>query len=119
MAAVELPPLRASSCSPASNASGAANSAELLPPSGPVAAALHALLRENYKIEVPVLSMLGSLWCRISAQVYNCLEEYQRLAEAVVEVQQRGLAVPVAASQRQGGSRGAAGVAGWTATEDK
>lgn len=41
-----------------------------------------ALLFED-RIEVPVAAARGRLWLRISAQIYNELSDYERLAEAV------------------------------------
>ena len=83
MAAVQLPANLLSANGPSGSTAAAAISDS--------AAALHALLRQQYSIEVPVLAMLGALWVRISAQVYNSLAEYRRLAEAVLEVAARGL----------------------------
>ena len=36
-----------------------------------------------YPIQVPVACAEGKLWVRISAQIYNRPEEYERLATAV------------------------------------
>jgi isopenicillin-N epimerase len=47
---------------------------------------LHRLLGDRYAIEVPVFPWGGACWVRISAQVYNELEDYLRLAQAVREV---------------------------------
>jgi isopenicillin-N epimerase len=52
----------------------------------PVAAkAVHDRLWQKYHIEVPVMSLKQALWVRISAQIYNDLEDYERLAAAVAE----------------------------------
>ncbi len=40
-------------------------------------------LYEQHRIEVPFVDWAGSWWIRVSAQVYNRAEEYERLAEAV------------------------------------
>ncbi|MBW2256677.1 MAG: aminotransferase class V-fold PLP-dependent enzyme, partial [Deltaproteobacteria bacterium] len=47
---------------------------------------LHRLLRDRHAIEVPVFPWGGTCWIRISAQVYNELDDYRRLARAVHEV---------------------------------
>ncbi len=60
-----------------------------LPLSGttPEAAAhLHDRLIDEHAIEVPVLARGGCLWVRISAQVYNEIEDYTRLAQAVAKM---------------------------------
>ncbi len=44
---------------------------------------IHNLLWERHRIEVPVIPFAGALWARISAQVYNAIEDYARLAAAV------------------------------------
>ncbi|TAD92298.1 MAG: aminotransferase class V-fold PLP-dependent enzyme [Alphaproteobacteria bacterium] len=51
------------------------------------ALALHQRLRREFRIEVPVMAFQDRLWVRISAQVYNSIEEYHRLAAAVVTIQ--------------------------------
>ncbi len=37
----------------------------------------------HYRIEVPVFLWGAGLWCRLSAQVYNEMEDFERLADAV------------------------------------
>jgi len=49
------------------------------------AQAFHDRLWQKYHIEVPVMCIGQALWVRISAQIYNDLEDYQRLAAAVAE----------------------------------
>jgi selenocysteine lyase/cysteine desulfurase len=44
---------------------------------------LHDRLHDDYGIEVPISSWDGALWVRISAQIYNTMADYQRLADAV------------------------------------
>ena len=44
---------------------------------------LHDRLLRRRRIQVPVLAFKGALWLRISAQAYNALPEYRRLADAV------------------------------------
>lgn len=68
------------------HANGAAGS--LAPPTPAHAAALNKLLREQYLTEVPVACVAGSLWVRISAQIYNSLDDYRPLANAVLQLQQ-------------------------------
>jgi isopenicillin-N epimerase len=50
------------------------------------AARLHDCLIDEHAIEVPVLALGGSLWVRVSAQVYNEMEDYARLAQAVAKL---------------------------------
>lgn len=50
------------------------------------AAGFHDRLIDEHAIEVPVLALGGSLWTRISAQVYNEIEDYARLARAVAKL---------------------------------
>ena len=45
---------------------------------------LHDRLLQRHLIQVPVFAFKGALWLRISAQAYNELEEYGRLAYAVL-----------------------------------
>ncbi len=53
------------------------------------AARLHDRLLERHRIEVPINLHVGRLWLRISAQIYNELAEYERLAQALgVEIGQ-------------------------------
>jgi isopenicillin-N epimerase len=49
------------------------------------AQAVHDRLWQKYHIEVPVMCIGQALWVRISAQIYNELEDYQRLAAAIAE----------------------------------
>ena len=44
-------------------------------------------LPRRYQVEIPVTWWEGRLWGRISAQVYNELREYQKLADAVCDLQ--------------------------------
>jgi isopenicillin-N epimerase len=50
------------------------------------AARLHDRLIDEHGIEVPVLARGGGLWTRISAQAYNEIEDYARLARAVAKM---------------------------------
>ena len=46
----------------------------------------HALrwqLAEEDRVQVPILPFAGRLWARLSAQVYNTMDDYVRLAAAV------------------------------------
>lgn len=47
------------------------------------AARLQYALLYDQQIEAPILSMAGRLWVRISAQVYNELDDLERFARAV------------------------------------
>ena len=44
---------------------------------------LQERLHHEHHIEVPVKCLEGRLYVRISAHIYNRLEQYQHLAEAV------------------------------------
>jgi isopenicillin-N epimerase len=69
---------------------GSCSSQEPLPYTPAGAAALNLLLRHDHHIEVPVACMEGRLFVRISAQVYNRLGDYQRLAEVVSSMRTAG-----------------------------
>lgn len=45
--------------------------------------ALRARLLDEYRIEVPVVPVGDRLWLRLSAQVYNSLEDFERLRTAL------------------------------------
>ncbi|GDX63345.1 isopenicillin-N epimerase [Chlorobiota bacterium] len=47
------------------------------------AEALHDILWNEHKIEIPVIPFAGKIWIRISVQVFNRLKEYMHLAEVV------------------------------------
>lgn len=47
---------------------------------------VHGRLQQQHGVEVPVAFGVGRLWCRISAQIYNELWEYERLAQAALQV---------------------------------
>jgi len=47
------------------------------------AAILHDRLWRDHRIEVPVIPFAGTLWIRVSAQIYNEMADYERLAETV------------------------------------
>jgi isopenicillin-N epimerase len=49
----------------------------------PAAKAVHDRLIEAHRIEIPIMAFAGRLWARLSAQAYNEMDEYHRLAEAV------------------------------------
>ncbi len=51
----------------------------------PAADRVHDWLLAERRIEVPVLAFDGALWCRISGQIYNELDDYLTLIEAVPE----------------------------------
>ena len=48
---------------------------------------LNDLLWEKYRIEVPITPHEGRLWLRISAQLYNELDDYRALLSALVAIQ--------------------------------
>jgi isopenicillin-N epimerase len=37
----------------------------------------------EHRIDVPVNALAGGLWVRISAQIYNDMDDYRRLARAI------------------------------------
>jgi isopenicillin-N epimerase len=47
------------------------------------ARAIRRRLWDHHRIEVPIFPFGGRLWLRISAQIYNAIEDYQRLARAL------------------------------------
>jgi isopenicillin-N epimerase len=47
------------------------------------AAAIHGYLWQDHRIEIPVPVFNGRIWVRISAQIYNRIGDYQRLADAL------------------------------------
>ncbi|MDX1976871.1 MAG: aminotransferase class V-fold PLP-dependent enzyme [Pseudanabaenaceae cyanobacterium bins.68] len=47
---------------------------------------LHDLLWQNYQIEVPIIPWGNRLWLRISAQIYNQIQDYEQLAGAVRQI---------------------------------
>lgn len=47
------------------------------------AEALRARLFHVHRIEIAVVAFAGALWARISAQAYNRIDDYRRLADAV------------------------------------
>jgi isopenicillin-N epimerase len=49
------------------------------------AEALHDRLLQRHRIEVPIFPFAGRLWLRLSAQIYNELADYERLAAALKE----------------------------------
>jgi isopenicillin-N epimerase len=54
-----------------------------LPPTFESAARIRAHFWENHRVEAPVMVFADRLWVRISAQVYNDLGDYRRLADAL------------------------------------
>ena len=47
---------------------------------------LRVKLRRDHRIDVPVNALGGRLWVRISAQIYNEMDDYRRLALAVTQL---------------------------------
>jgi isopenicillin-N epimerase len=56
----------------------------VLPPTLESAAKIHAHLWDKHRVEVPVIAFADRLWVRISAQIYNELSDYRRLAGALL-----------------------------------
>ena len=50
------------------------------------ALALHDELVDRYKVELPIMPLKGRMVLRISAQIFNCLEDYQALVTALEQV---------------------------------
>lgn len=48
---------------------------------------LHAHLRDRYRVEVPVLCFNDALWVRVSSQLYNTVDDYAALENAVLQLQ--------------------------------
>jgi isopenicillin-N epimerase len=46
------------------------------------ALAIRSALRRDHRIDAAVTAFKGSLWVRLSAQAYNEIGEYERLADA-------------------------------------
>lgn len=42
-----------------------------------------------HHIEVPIKTIQGTLYVRISAHIYNTVKEYEQLADAVQQMQQQ------------------------------
>ena len=56
-----------------------------LPGTPASAQAVHDGLWQKYHIEVPIMALNETLWVRISAQIYNDLDDYERLATALAK----------------------------------
>ena len=56
-----------------------------LEPRQDLADRLHDLLWDRHRIEVLVTPFGDRVWLRISAHLYNDLDQYDRLAEAVLQ----------------------------------
>lgn len=54
-----------------------------VPAGSRTAKALHDRLLERHRIEVPIFAFADRLWLRLSAQIYNELADYERLAQAL------------------------------------
>jgi selenocysteine lyase/cysteine desulfurase len=60
------------------------------------AEAVQNLLFHRYNIEVPIKEVQGELYVRISAHIYNELEEYEKLGDAILELtEENALASPI------------------------
>lgn len=53
------------------------------------------MLHSVYKVEVPIKTMAATLYVRVSAHIYNVMEDYAVLAAAVQELQQQQQQQPV------------------------
>lgn len=70
--------------------SSSAITGTLIPLTAEGAATLTKLLREQYSIEVPVTCYRGRLFVRVSAQIYNEIDDYQHLAHVVSQLHKAG-----------------------------
>ncbi len=61
---------------------------QLAAPSGALAGAIRALLRDRYDIELPVLFVNGELCARLSAHVYYQPSDYDLLIDTVLRLEQ-------------------------------
>ncbi|HEY2505677.1 MAG TPA: aminotransferase class V-fold PLP-dependent enzyme [Streptosporangiaceae bacterium] len=61
------------------------------------ARALERRLYAEHGVVVPVTAHSGSSWLRVSAQLYNTLRDYERLADALIELQSGRPAAPATA----------------------
>lgn len=52
------------------------------------AMAFNRTLWQRHAVEVPVIPFAGALWARVSAQAYNEIDDYRRLAEAVLALKE-------------------------------
>jgi len=50
------------------------------------AARLNRTLTKRWKVQTVLFPLERALWCRLSAQVYNTLEDYKALARAICEL---------------------------------
>ena len=57
---------------------------EYLPPSEASANRMMSDLFSQFNVQSVVQYIFGNLWCRLSVQNYNCKEDFERLAEAVL-----------------------------------
>lgn len=57
-----------------------------VPATARVAGGIRQQLRDGHRIEVTITPFAGRLWVRLSAYLYNELEDYERLADAVMAV---------------------------------
>ena len=46
-------------------------------------------LASRYKVQTVSFLWCESLWCRLSAQVYNRIQDFERLAESVLDIKSR------------------------------
>ena len=51
--------------------------------------ALRDQLYDQHRLELPFFAFEGRMWLRISAQIYNELDEYDFLAKVLPEIWQR------------------------------
>ncbi|MEO9899519.1 aminotransferase class V-fold PLP-dependent enzyme [Nisaea sp.] len=43
-------------------------------------------LVDEFRVQIPINALTGTLWCRLSAQIYNDIGDYERLESAVAEI---------------------------------
>jgi isopenicillin-N epimerase len=47
---------------------------------------IRGALLEDYQVQVPIMALRGRFWARLSAQIYNEMDDYGRLAEAIKRI---------------------------------
>jgi selenocysteine lyase/cysteine desulfurase len=46
-------------------------------------------LADTFEVQVPLRSINGRFWARLSAQIYNDMDDYHRFAKAILKLQQQ------------------------------
>ena len=48
--------------------------------------ALRNRLVDEFRVQIPINALTGTLWCRLSAQIYNEMGDYERLESAITKL---------------------------------